>query len=94
MDMYIWEVRVEVEYITRWRDSNDNEESETWTEEEGYTVASPLGLGAYDKAKNLAREFEAYDNADDREENEPIKTTAFNRVTDLVYLSLKETLDG
>lgn len=94
MDMYIWEVRIEVEYITRWKDSDGNEENETWMEVENYTIASPSGLGAWEKAKKLAREFEAFDNEDDKEKDEPIKTTTFNRVTDLVYLNLKEALDG
>lgn len=94
MDMYIWEVRIEVEYITRWKDSDGNEESETWTDEENYIIASPSGLGAWEKAKKLAREFEAFDNEDDKEKDEPIRTTTINRVTDLVYLNLKEVLDG
>ena len=94
MEMYIWEVRVEVEYITRWKDSDGNEENDTWTEEETYTVASPSGLGAVEKAKKLAKEFEPYDNKDDREKDEPIKTTTVNGVSDLIYLELKETLDG
>jgi len=92
--MYIWEVRIEVEYITLWSDSDGKLQNEAWTEENSYVVASPSGLGAWEKAKKLASEFEAFDNKDDREENEPIKTTSLNRVVDLVYLNLKETLDG
>lgn len=94
MEMYIWNIRIEIEYATRWKSHDGGGEEETWTEETNYTVAAPSGLGAIEKAGRLAKEFEPFDNSDEKEKDEPLKTTVFSRVVDVTYLELKETLDG
>ncbi len=93
MDMYIWEVQLEVEwkYVTK-----GGKKSKTWTctdSDEHFTVAAPSGFLAIEKAKKCAldkeREF-----VDDWSSNEEETTATPVKVLDVVGLELKETLDG
>lgn len=94
MSMYIWEVTLETEwkYIVK----NGNKTVRTYTDidsSEIFTVASPSGTMAIEKAKKVALDSERGYVDDWSDANEVVTATPI-KVLDVVGLTLKDTLDG
>jgi len=94
--MYIWKVRLEVEWKHAWVEGK-KQKSDFWTEEDKeYTVAAQSGREAITKAEKLAMAQEPWIGEhyfEDGDTTVPSKETPY-RVLDVLGLSLKETLDG
>lgn len=93
MDMYIWEVRLEVE----WKYAvKGGKTSKTFTDVDNdvsFTVASPSGFQAIEKAKKVALDKErGY--VDDWSTEGETTTATPTKVLDVIGLELKDTLDG
>jgi len=94
MSMYIWEVKLEVEwkYVTK-----SGKKSETWTDtepDEEYVVAAPSGLQAIEVAKKCALNVKERGYEDDWSCAGEVTTAAPTKVLDVVGLELKDCLDG
>ena len=95
MSMYIWKVRLEVEWKQTWMEGK-KQKSDFWTEDDKeYTVAASSGREAIIKAEKLAMAQEPWSGEHYLEDDTtvPSKETP-HRGLDVLSLSLKETLDG
>lgn len=94
MGMYVWEVKLEVEW--KYTVTPSNGKSRTFTDvdsNEVFTVASSSGVKAIEVAKKVALDKERgyvddWSSAEETTKAEPIK------VLDVIGLELCETLDG
>ena len=93
MGMYVWEVKLEVEWKYTVTPSNGKSRTFTGVDNESFTVAASSGVKAIEVAKKVALDKERgyvddWSSAEETTKAEPIK------VLDVVGLELRETLDG
>lgn len=94
MEMYIWEVGLEVEWKYTVKKGKTTTSYTDVDSREDFTVASPSGIQAIERAKKVALD-EKRGYVDDWSSSEAETITATPvKVLDVVALELKETLDG
>lgn len=95
MSMYTWKVTLDVQYKSTWKEGKVSKSS-LW-EESGieYTVASPSGIEAMEKCKQIFMKNDSWEGEHHLDNNQVVPTTESpNKVLDITGLEFLDCLDG
>lgn len=94
MEMYVWKVKLEVQYESKWKE-NGKVKTSTWEDGLEYTIAASSGRDAITKGEKVFLSEAPWEGEHCMDDDSIVPTTERpTKILDVVGLELLETLDG